>query len=462
MLTSVPLRYAVVFAFLVITGAFMGDIVFLYSAALVLVYLYVNFDVTQPEGIKIVRLHHDAELDVDDLFTFQYRISVEKGVGFITVGFDVPEHFKLAEGNNLTILWKGKEPLEKTVRFTVRCEKRGTHRTSGANWETRHPLGFKSTRQGRVDAPTVITVYPKHYHIRRIRDRKIYSNMPVPTEALIQIGVPTTSFKDIREYQIGDPFRSINWKATARRTYHQYQPPMVNEYEKEGRKTVWIFMNTASRMLMGNSIHNCFEYAIQAVIELADFYLDRNCLLGFTAFNDDFPAGSIGFLYKGGRYFLPGVSGDTSEATRYVEIKSFLPPDAGTQQSAKLRRMLNEITPSSLFPSLREAIKQARSQIRGSTPLFIILTTIDKQHSTELSEALKEINQGSSSRVSQPKGLLVHLMGYELLDAPIQASRLRYLEDIRQLNDYLESAELIKWNPVRGLLNEAMMAQVNK
>ena len=461
MLTGTPIKYATVFVALLLGGLFMGNMVLLYSSVLVLVYLVHGFGINQPEMVNITRLHDDAEVEVDDLFTFRYQIKVDAGVGLIIVGFDVPKHFKLVEGNNLVTIWKKKQPLDIERWFTVRCEKRGTHRTSGAEWETRHPLGFITANLGRVEAPTTITVYPKHYQIRRIRDRKIYSSIPIPTEAIIQTGVPTTNFKDIREYQLGDPFKTINWKATARKTYHQYQPPMVNEYEKEGRKTVWIFMNTASRMQMGTSIRNCFEYAVQAAIELADFYINQNCLLGFSLYNDDYPTGSIGFLRRGGHMFLSQAT-EVGAAQRYIEVKSLLPPDSGTQQFLRLRRMMMQTTPSSLLPSLPEAIQQARTYTRGSAPLFFIITAIDRDHLTGLTEGLTEINEHTRLRAPQPQAIVVHLLGYELVNTSTQASRLRFIEDTPIINSVRDSAFVVQWNPGRELLSEAVIAQVNR
>ncbi len=465
MITRAPLRYATIFMIMLLGGLFFGNMILIYSALLVVVYLYLGFTIRHPSVVSISRLHRDAQLEVDDQFTFKYHVKVQDGIGLITIGCDVPKHFKLVEGNNFATLWKNPRPLETDICFTVQCEKRGNHRAMGAQWETRHPIELMGTNQGRIDDPTVITVYPKHYHIRRIRDRKIYSKMPIPTEAMIQTGVPTTSFKEIREYQIGDPFKSINWKATARRAHHQNQPPMVNEYEKEGRKTVWIFMNTASRMQIGTSVRNCFEYAIQSVLELSDFYINRNCLLGLALFNDDYPPGSIGFLSKKGRV-LQGLTEESVDEVRdtsmYKEVRSILPPDSGTQQFIRLKNLTMQITPSVLLPSISEVLEQARSYVQGSSPLFIIITIVDETHQQELLDGILEMNRLSARRVGRSPILIVHLIGYELVGAPLQASRLRFLEDRTKLNRLMDSAAIIQWNPERGLLSDAIISQRNR
>jgi len=448
MITKVPLQIATVCAAVILGGVFMGNMVMLYAGSLILVYLFTGFNLQQPKGVTVERLHHDTKLEVDDRYTFHYRITVKDGTGPVTIGVNLSNQLKLVEGNNFVTLWKNKAPLEEDIVFTVKCQKRGIYETGEAAWETRHPLGFTNTLQGTVNDPVTLMVYPKHHNIRRIRDKKIYSNMPVPTEALIQMGTPTTDFKDIREYQIGDPYRTINWKATARRAHHQFSP-MVNEYEKEGRKTIWIFMNTASRMQTGNTINNCFEYAIHAVLELSAFYLNRNCQLGFSLYNDDYPPGSIGFLHRNTQ----------QEATPRYEYRGILPPETGTQQFIKIRERLMYLRPSSLFPSLSEALDQAQSYIKGAAPLIILITIVDQSHLETLREDLEKINIRESRR---PPVLLVHIIGYELLNYPDQVSRLRYLDDVQLIEQANSIIPVVQWNPTRELLNEAIIAQVNK
>ena len=233
---------------------------------------------------------------------------------------------------------------------------------------------------------------------------------------------------------------------------------MVNEYEKEGRKSVWILMNTASRMQMGNSIRSCFEYGIQAVIELADYYLDKNCLLGFSLFNDDYPSGSIGFLR--GR----SLSSTDTEllAQRYIDARNILPPDSGRHQFIRLRNMMMQITASLLNPSLSEAIQQAKNYTKNNTPLYIIITVIDTEHMDELSNGLMEINQLTHHRTPQPQAMVIHLLGYELVNTSTQAAHLRFIEDTQRVNKVKESAYVLQWNPRRELLSEAIIAQVNR
>ena len=66
------------------------------------------------------------------------------------------------------------------------------------------------------------------------------------------------------------------------------------------------------------------------------------------------------------------------------------------------------------------------------------------------------------TKESPPQVLLVHIIGYELLVYPNQTSRLRYLEDIQLIEQVTNTIPVVQWNPTRELLNEAIIAQVNK
>ena len=86
---------------------------------------------------------------------------------------------------------------------------------------------------------------------------------PFPVIDVAKIGVATTDFREIRNYVYGDPVKNINWKATARCTSPQAWP-LTNEYEVEGKKTVWIFQDASRFLEVGTDIENAFEYCLEA------------------------------------------------------------------------------------------------------------------------------------------------------------------------------------------------------
>ena len=76
----------------------------------------------------------------------------------------------------------------------------------------------------------------------------------------------------------------MNWKATAKREGTMNSIPFVNDFEKEGRKTVWLFLDAREWMRTGSTVENAFEYAIQATLGVSS-YLSRNCGVGVSFYN---------------------------------------------------------------------------------------------------------------------------------------------------------------------------------
>jgi len=65
--------------------------------------------------------------------------------------------------------------------------------------------------------------------------------VPMPEGALASMGMTTQEFKELRLYSPGDPFKAINWKVTFEKFGQGQYLACGNEFEKEGKKSVWIF-----------------------------------------------------------------------------------------------------------------------------------------------------------------------------------------------------------------------------
>ena len=139
---------------------------------------------------------------------------------------------------------------------------------------------------GKSDQKLILVVRPRTLDIRRIRNLKSITNLPMPLGAMHRTGISTTDFQEIRKYTFGDTFKSINWKATAKMAHRPGWVPQVNEYEKEGKKTVWLFIDGSKAMgQLGTTISNPFEFALLAANDLTNYYLERNCLVGLYLFS---------------------------------------------------------------------------------------------------------------------------------------------------------------------------------
>lgn len=71
-------------------------------------------------------------------------------------------------------------------------------------------------------------------------------------------------FQNLREYQFGDPIKSIDWRATARR-----QKPIVKEYQEEQDQQVLFLLDTGYRLHRKEHEYFQFDSALNAVMLLS-------------------------------------------------------------------------------------------------------------------------------------------------------------------------------------------------
>ncbi|MCL2293587.1 MAG: DUF58 domain-containing protein [Spirochaetes bacterium] len=71
-------------------------------------------------------------------------------------------------------------------------------------------------------------------------------------------------FQSLREYQLGDPVKAIDWRATARR-----QKPIIREYQEEQDQQVLFLLDTGYRLHRQEGEYMQFDTALNAVLLLS-------------------------------------------------------------------------------------------------------------------------------------------------------------------------------------------------
>ena len=179
--------------------------------------------------------------------------------------------------------------------------------------------------------------------VRAVRKRTRYQDDPTKT------GVSTNEFKELRPYQPGDPFKWINWKATARAARAD-NLPLVNELEAETRRAAWIFLDVASYMDVGVPLSNPLESTVEASGTLAQYYLSRGSTLGAFAYNS---------------------SGGTGE---------LLAPESGMRQFSRLMQMMAGLRPGPPEQDLLQSVERCKSFLYRTRPDVFVITRLDVQY----------------------------------------------------------------------------------
>src|SRR6185295_2908617 len=88
-------------------------------------------------------------------------------------------------------------------------------------------------------------------------------------------------FELIKEYVSGDDFRTINWKATARKNHL-----MVNHYQDERSQQVYSLIDKGRVMQMPFNGLSLLDYAINATLVISNIAVKKSDKVGIITFQD--------------------------------------------------------------------------------------------------------------------------------------------------------------------------------
>jgi uncharacterized protein (DUF58 family) len=126
-------------------------------------------------------------------------------------------------------------------------------------------------------------------------------------------------FSEVREYQIGDDVRSIDWNVSARMGH-----PYVKKYVEERELTVFLAVDVSGSKEFGSAVRTKGELAAEVA-----------ALLAFSAIKNNDRVGAILFTGRVERY-IPPKKGRSHVLRVIREILSFEPEDRRTNIAAAL------------------------------------------------------------------------------------------------------------------------------
>lgn len=404
-------------------GLVLANSLLLYASLIPIFVYFVGVSIFLPE-VEVRKQGLPGSTWVGETVEVRITGRISSGLGSVIVYDELPRHFELIEGGNYKAVTKGFG--EKTFAFSykVRCTKRGNYHIRGVQWESRHFLGVRAPKQGSSTESKRLAVRPSLPYISRIRTPRSIAYTTQPMESIAKIGPLGTDFKEIRDYVHGDPFKIINWKASARVAARGFFNPLVNEYEREGKQTVWIFLDAHPDLNIGTSVENAFEYATQAANSIAYYFLNKGLRLGMYVYND------LG--------------------------KTFY-PETGKRQFIKISKEMLELNPTGAglrvywLEGLSKALKKNSKYLITLSPLIVIVTHVTPSKLSDLLSGLEEIwrfrrkREGIKTIIINvlPYSLVPKANEFEVFSARMLEARSRALcQNARKLG-----AKVIDWNP---------------
>lgn len=252
---------------------------------------------------------------------------------------DFPISFKCdAEEFILTI-----PPLSKlTVTYNVTPLKRGNYQ-------------FKQTHMRYLSSLKLFwrqVGFHNDQEVRVFNDLKLLNELSIKLSRASELGEikkrkrgAGTEFASLKEYQVGDDSRFIDWKATARRNH-----PVVRNYDVEHEQNMLILVDAGRMMVSDLGGLTRFDHALNSALALALTGLSRGDQVGIGIF-----------------------------AHKPI---CYLPPKRGKTQLKEMLELVFDVQPKTVEPDYASILTYFANQLKGRA-LFVVLTDITDSTGSE-------------------------------------------------------------------------------
>ena len=182
------------------------------------------------------------------------------------------------------VCFKEKVPSngEQTIHYSLRPVSRGVYSFGRIRVFATTLLGLVQ-RRFTCGEPIEVKVYPSYLMLRQYELMAIHQNLTETGIKRIRRVGNHTEFEQIKDYVQGDDFRTINWRATARK--HQL---MVNVYQDERSQQVYSVIDKGRVMQQAFKGMTLLDYAINASLVLSYVAIRKEDKAGLITFADTF------------------------------------------------------------------------------------------------------------------------------------------------------------------------------
>jgi uncharacterized protein (DUF58 family) len=172
--------------------------------------------------------------------------------------------------------------VHKEILYQLRPVKRGTYRFGHIRLFVTTRIGL-AVRRFTCGQPVDVKVYPSFLMLHQYELMAISNNLTeLGIKRIRRIG-HHTEFEHIKEYVKGDDYRTINWKASARR--HQL---MANTYQDERSQQIYSVIDKGRIMQSAFRGMTLLDYSINASLVLSFVAIHKEDKAGLITFADDF------------------------------------------------------------------------------------------------------------------------------------------------------------------------------
>ncbi|MCB0281831.1 MAG: DUF58 domain-containing protein [Calditrichae bacterium] len=298
-------RFFLCLSFLVVlfTGSYFFEPVFSLARLIFILFCtLIIFDIfllfSQKQGISARRLvpeklsngdNNPIEIVLGNKYNFTVHLNIIDEVPVIFQKRDFKINFSLDSQQS------------DKIKYNLRPLTRGRYLFGSLNVFLSSTLGLISRRYCFA-ADAEAAVYPSIIQMRQYELYAISNRLEEAGVKKIRRIGHTLEFDQIRNYVKGDDYRSINWKATARRSQ-----VMINQYQEEKSQQVYCVIDMGRSMKMPFAGLSLLDYAINASLVLSNIIIQKHDKAGLLTFSEKI--GSV----------LP-AAGNYKQMNRFLEI----------------------------------------------------------------------------------------------------------------------------------------------
>ena len=169
----------------------------------------------------------------------------------------------------------------KELEYSLKPASRGEYVFDNINVYVHAPLQLVKRRY-TFSANETVKVYPSYIQMRRYQLLAVSNRLQeVGVKRVRRLG-HSMEFEQIKEYVRGDDYRTINWKATARK-----DALMVNNYTDERSQQIYCLINKGRVMKMPFAGLTLLDHAINASLVLCNVALVKQDKAGLITFAEN-------------------------------------------------------------------------------------------------------------------------------------------------------------------------------
>lgn len=247
--------------------SFFGDLPYFIFASILLLIIFDWFLLYRINGY--VFLQRDVPERLSNGDENELKLYLENFYPFpVNVGIidEIPFQFQKRD------LWFNthlKPRTQTIITYYLRPTKRGEYEFGLTRLYVKSPLGLL-IRRFNVGTTKTVPVYPSFLKLRQYELLAISNRLQdVGIKKVRRIG-HSLEFDQVKNYVVGDDYRTVNWKATARRA-----DLMVNSFTDEKSQHIYSLIDKSRAMKMPFEGLSLLDYAINASLVLSNVALAK-------------------------------------------------------------------------------------------------------------------------------------------------------------------------------------------